>query len=984
MGKEALGNKGWRRKKVLSLVLCVAVMLSVMVVGAGAAFSDQSKIKNTEAVDACVALNIIGGYPDGSYKPEGNITRAEVCKMICVALNGGKDPNVTSAANPTFTDVRNDPNSAWAEGYIESCVAQGIVGGIGGGKFAPSQNVTGSQLAKMLLVSLGYKSENESFGGPNWDTFVNMRASQKGLYEGLEKLDTSAALTRDSAAQMVWNALNAYEVEYVTTLVTENGQLTTQVTVQDKVVGSNNDKITLMEDKYEADTFTGTFDGDSNVVSVKDGQIQVTGTSDADKGKTATFTYDFNLKYIGEEVKVLFKDGTGGKANVPDDKDTIYGVYVTGGTSVVNATLDDIDDNYGTAGKVSVADQAYKVADSGSIIKNYDDAQKTSWATKNAGVTAIEKLSATNGNTVKFILNDSNEITTAYVTEYNITKVTAVNSSKVSLSGVGSVDIEDNEIYQGIAKDDVVVYQKLYSTTSDATFIITKADSVSGKLTGFKGTEKVTIDGTTYSTMNKTLAKNLTDDYKDTLTTGDINESITAYLVNGFVACVDMAESASNYALIESVGKGTIGGVDEFKIKVILADGTEKTVVVDEDSDAKTQSDYKPDTLIKYASISDSNVMDVSKIITPDTASKYYDKDTKTFDGKVTTTDAVLFVKVADNGSTNYYAYNIRSLGNITTASNAKYVLNSDNKVEAAYVELGAKPSGATSDTVYGIVTAANGTVKVGDEYKSEYKVANDKNEYTVYMQTSSTVAKGDIVSFDLASDNIYSNSDVTVYNATDAKYIDELDKDNVLSYYDSIGGTLETKALDDDAQIVYVNQDGDKAGDDIGVGEYDSIDKYANAVVVLDSNGTKIVAIIVESSGECNIINGMSTKVDVKDDAAVKALANGVYTPSKDFTTNNMAGKPADNRIFKFTTTAANQSCTLSVKNSAGTEVYTEIASFADADAHYFFITLNPVGQNAGTETGSWASVTAAPAGTYSFTVVAGSTTLLSGTFTA
>ena len=983
-----MGGKGWLRKKVLSLVLCVAVMLSVMVVGAGAAFSDQSKIKNTEAVDACVALNIIGGYPDGSYRPEGNITRAEVCKMICVALNGGKDPNVTSAANPTFTDVRTDPNSAWAEGYIESCVAQGIVGGIGGGKFAPSQNVTGSQLAKMLLVSLGYKSENENFGGPNWDTFVNMRASQKGLYEGLEKLDTSAALTRDSAAQMVWNALNAYEVEYVTTLVTENGQLTTQVTVQDKVVGSNNDKITLMEDKYEADTFTGTFDGDSNVVSVKDGQIQVTGTSDADKDKTATFTYDFNLKYIGEEVKVLFKDGTGGKANVPDDKDTIYGVYVTGGTSVVNATLDDIDDNYGTAGKVSVADQAYKVADSGSIIKNYDDVQKTTWNAKNAGVTAIEKLSATNGNTVKFILNDSNEITTAYVTEYNITKVTAVNSSKVSLSGVGSVDIEDNEIYQGIAKDDVVVYQKLYSTTtSDATFIITKADSVSGKLTGFKGTEKVTIDGTTYSTMNKTLAKNLTDDYKVTLATGDINESITAYLVNGFVACVDMAESASNYALIESVGNGTIGGVDEFKIKVILADGTEKTVVVDEDSDAKTKDDYKEDTLIKYASISDSNVMDVSKIIKPDTASKYYDKDTKTFDGKVTTTDAVLFVKVADNGSTNYYAYNIRSLGNITTASNAKYVLNSDNKVEAAYVELGAKPSGATSDTVYGIVTAANGTVKVGDEYKSEYKVANDKNEYTVYMQTSSTVAKGDIVSFDLASDNIYSNSDVTVYNATDAKYIDELDKDNVLSYYDSIGGTLETKALDDDAQIVYVNQDSDKAGTDIGVGEYDSIDQYANAVVVLDSNGTKIVAIIVESSGECNVINGMSTKatVEVKDDAAVKALDDGVYTPSEDFTTNNMAGKPADNRIFKFTTTEANQNCTLSVKDSSGTEVYSESYTF-DKGNHYFFITLNPVGQNAGTEKGSWtgAAVTAAPAGAYSFTVVAGSITLLSGTFTA
>ena len=60
-------------------------------------------------------------------------------------------------------------------------------------------------------------------------------------------MDTSAAITRDNAAQMVWNAMNAYEVEYKTTIVTgEDGKLETIVTVQDKVVGSNNDKITLL------------------------------------------------------------------------------------------------------------------------------------------------------------------------------------------------------------------------------------------------------------------------------------------------------------------------------------------------------------------------------------------------------------------------------------------------------------------------------------------------------------------------------------------------------------------------------------------------------------------------------------------------------------------------------------------------------------------------------------------------------------------
>ena len=97
-------------------MLCVAVMLSVMVMGAGAACSDQDKIENTEAVDMCVALNIIGGYEDGSYHPERNIKRSEICKMICVALNGGEEPTLGTPATPTFSDVRGT-SAAWAQGH---------------------------------------------------------------------------------------------------------------------------------------------------------------------------------------------------------------------------------------------------------------------------------------------------------------------------------------------------------------------------------------------------------------------------------------------------------------------------------------------------------------------------------------------------------------------------------------------------------------------------------------------------------------------------------------------------------------------------------------------------------------------------------------------------------------------------------------------------------------------------------------------------
>ncbi len=68
--------------------------------------------------------------------PSGNIKRSEITKMICVALNGGKEPNLGTNGTPPFFDVRGT-NAAWAEGYIESCVAQGIVSGVGGGRFSP-------------------------------------------------------------------------------------------------------------------------------------------------------------------------------------------------------------------------------------------------------------------------------------------------------------------------------------------------------------------------------------------------------------------------------------------------------------------------------------------------------------------------------------------------------------------------------------------------------------------------------------------------------------------------------------------------------------------------------------------------------------------------------------------------------------------------------------------------------------------------------
>ena len=570
-------------KKVLSLVLCVAMMLSVMVVGAGAAFSDQSKIKNTEAVDACTALNIIGGYPDGSFKPEGNITRAEVTKMICVALNGGKNPAVSTNTTPTFSDVRNNANAAWAEGYIESCAAQGIVSGVGGGKFAPNGNVTGVQLAKMLLVSLGYKSENEGFTGNAWATNVNVRAAQKGLYAGLEKMDSNAAITRDNAARMVWNALQAYEVEYKTNLVAgANGQLSTQVTVSDKVDG-NFKKITLLRDKYDAWTNVGT------LVGVKNNEISLY-MNDADQATSdlVNKTDSANIKFtkvskdyselMGQKVKVIFKNG---KTN------DVIGVYATSDNTTYTVNQADID----TSGAKIDANGTKLSVDSKGVVV-YTDGQKTA-----EGWTAASFKNEKSANVVTLIDTDGdNDIDTACIKTYTVGKVTSVSSSSVIIGGKTN-KFDDDHISTDLKKDDwASITENLYNDNKD----IVKADMKTTKVDATKNQGEnpanykveFKLDGTWY-----TVASTAKNDIKNNAKSG---VTVNYVAVNGILFYAEKSSGSDSVSNLTDVAvvlaKGT--GVDGKRVKLAFFDGTTKTVDVADDAyGAKTnETDIKNNT----------------------------------------------------------------------------------------------------------------------------------------------------------------------------------------------------------------------------------------------------------------------------------------------------------------------------------------------------------------------------------------------------
>ena len=601
-------------KKVLSLVLCVAMMLSVMVVGAGAAFSDQSKIKNTEAVDACTALNIIGGYPDGSFKPEGNITRAEVTKMICVALNGGKEPNLATNATPTFSDVRTNANSAWAEKYIESCASQGIVSGVGGGKFAPAGNVTGTQLAKMLLVSLGYKSENEGFTGNAWATNVNTIASAKGLYEGLETLDVSAALTRDSAARMIWNALNAYEVEYKTNLVADkDGKLSTQITVQDKVGIDNKTKITLLNDKYDAIAITGTLtqvkqDKGKSTYSITVTDPKQDGKNYNDSTDPVSYTEvakDYS-DLLYQNVRVLVKPDSNGKDAV------VYGVYATNKNTTQTGILKNLKMD---GAKAKLDGTKYDLASSQTVYVNGDVLYKTSngdfttTATGNTKVTIAEFItaygdgaSAKYQNAAYFQPTEVSLIATDGTTNYSILKVktfavgkvTAVGSDYInvtvkkgdtSISTKTKLENDDWNWYSGIAKNDYVILTAAgnYGTNKG---LVEKATVVSGKVTGTKSTDGVYVAGNWYTMAGKKSNGTPAVDRPNT------GSNVEMVVVNGYVYYTDTtAGNVDDMALLVAAApKGGTGS--KWEARLVLADGSDKTVTIEKYWDDKDNKSF--------------------------------------------------------------------------------------------------------------------------------------------------------------------------------------------------------------------------------------------------------------------------------------------------------------------------------------------------------------------------------------------------------
>ena len=98
-------------------------------------------------VSTAYKLGYITGYPDGSFHPDDNITRADICTIVNRVLKASPDGSVS-----TFADDWAIPD--YARNSVYALASKGIVNGYADRTFAPKSYATRAQTAKIIYAAL--------------------------------------------------------------------------------------------------------------------------------------------------------------------------------------------------------------------------------------------------------------------------------------------------------------------------------------------------------------------------------------------------------------------------------------------------------------------------------------------------------------------------------------------------------------------------------------------------------------------------------------------------------------------------------------------------------------------------------------------------------------------------------------------------------------------------------------------------------------
>ena len=154
------------------------------------------------AVKHLIDKKVMTGYPDGTFKPEGYITRAEIAVAVTKMTNRTNNLAVMELKE-TFSDLA---GYGWAKGYINTLVDAGYIKGTSDTTYAPGKNITYAELITILIRTKGGAASELDNAG-NWpDNFI-LYAQTYNLLGDLVVTDWNAPATRGNTARLIYRMM---------------------------------------------------------------------------------------------------------------------------------------------------------------------------------------------------------------------------------------------------------------------------------------------------------------------------------------------------------------------------------------------------------------------------------------------------------------------------------------------------------------------------------------------------------------------------------------------------------------------------------------------------------------------------------------------------------------------------------------------------------------------------------------------------------
>ena len=768
------GKKGM--KKILALVLALTLVLGTFSFAA-AAPEDVVGTDCENAVARLVALGIISGYPDGTYRPDQPVTRAEFSRIIVSALGIGEAARYAAGAT-RFPDV---PADHWASGYINVAVDVGIIIGYPDGTFQPENQVTFAEAIKMIVAALGYTPKAEALGGyPGGYLAV---AAEEEITDGVNVVGSLSA-NRGAIAIMVDNSLEVDLME--------------QVSYGDSPRWETVDK-TLLKNKLGVEEVEGTVTAISKTAKLDENEFELT-DEDGKPVDTFEMAIDVNTESLFlKDVKILHKN-----------EKVVWISVETAERDIIFDTVAVDADNDDEQVVLKVADKTYAWIDDdirdATIYINYEEYTGSGKTARHLegmyGYFIFDGKEIKAANLFDFENGDRGFVTDVYRDEIEYIDLYQAEEQLLVLDDYDEVYVYNKDFTRAgiddIDEETVIFY---WENDDDELFVMVVNDVVEGKVTRLRD-DRVTIDGTNYAITDEASIISVKEgkDFEelDDITDFDIiDEKVVLYLdLNGDIAALvtdAKATSDTLYGLVTWIYTGRNPSV-----AVYTTGDKEIEYYFEERADADVFVDNYPNDnetvwAIKYQLNSDNEIAEDSiEIIAVDEDLEFdFDYPSDEVDGTVTGvtkradrkyvdgdgktyyigTDTVI-MKALDDGELDPEVIDYDTLVDMAIPSaEPAIIFGEESRTAKMIVFLNEDFEGRKDDIYFGVVT--DNPWKVGSDWFAEIDIFGEgKDEYK--LKTSTQVEEGELIAFYLDNNDKVNDTvcGIVYQNSSDARII--------------------------------------------------------------------------------------------------------------------------------------------------------------------------------------------------------------------